>query len=58
MECIVKVILMSEPSVQDLSVTMVILTQNGPLYYVWNIVWISNKLYLNNNLIITLIVLD
>lgn len=34
MECIVKVILMSEPSERDLSVTMVILTQNGPLYYV------------------------
>lgn len=58
MECIVKVILMSEPSVRDLSVTMVILAQNGPLYYVWNIVRISNKLYLNNNLIITLIILD
>lgn len=58
MECIVKVILMSEPSVWDLSVTMVMLAQNGPLYYVWNIVRISNKLYLNNNLIITLIVLD
>lgn len=42
MECIVKVILMSEPSVRDLSVTMVMLAQNGPLYYVWNIVRISN----------------